>query len=117
MEEMKQKPNHSATPWRFEPETEDDLYGAIVGTNRDEPPVMILDSAELENDDLDFMLRAVNSFDELVDALKTVERAFLDNDTTEDKHAPWIPGGSARPVLETVRAAIARAERVEGEGS
>lgn len=64
---------HTATPWRFEPEAEDDL-AAIVGANRDEPPVMILDGAELEDDDLDFMLLAVNSYNDL---LLTLRRAHV----------------------------------------
>lgn len=60
---------HSATPWRFEPESRDELAAIVDG---DELSVMILDGAELEDDDLDFILLAVNSHTELVDALKAM---------------------------------------------
>ena len=67
------------------------------------------------------IVRAVNSHDALVEALRSVRsvlfedsKAPFDPDTgkhVDDKQHPWIPGAKAWGVVETIDAALALAEQ------
>lgn len=91
------KPQHTPTPWRVGAKASQCVYGA------DESPIFMVDSMEehtraQEKIDAAFIVRAVNSHEELLNALKDV--CYAVNNWPESK----------AEVLKIAQSAIAKAE-------
>lgn len=141
---MKQR--HTAIPWslgdfdwrvivgadtRFQVQLKDsgrrETDGSpLVGASNSLATIAVIEESVNHDEDLanaHFIVRAVNSHEKLIEALRTVETALFKHSSAgvitgsreqqtpvDNKQHPWIPGAEAWPVVETVRAALALAD-------